>query len=65
MEMQLPSLHEELPTFQPESRGNDDLYSGSIGLFMSNNTNAQADENYFEEELKRRNKKKKQRKIGF
>lgn len=65
MEMQLPSLHEELPTFQPESRGNDDLYSGSIGLFVPDNTNAQTDENYFEEELKRRNKKKKQRKIRF
>ena len=65
MEMQLPSLHEELPTFQPESRGNDDLYSGSIGLFMPDSANAQADENYFEEQLKRKNKKKKQRKIRF
>ena len=63
MEMPPPSRHEELPTFQPESRGNDDLYSGSIGLFMPDNANAQADENYFEEQLKRRNKKKKQRKI--
>lgn len=60
MEMPPPSRHEELPTFQPESRGNDDLYSGSIGLFMPDNANAQADENYFEEQLKRRNKKKKQ-----
>ena len=65
MEMPPPSRHEELPTFQPESRGNDDLYSGSIGLFMPDNANAQADENYFEEQLKRRNKKKKQRKIKF
>ncbi|MBU9067024.1 relaxase/mobilization nuclease domain-containing protein [Phocaeicola vulgatus] len=65
MEMPPPSRHEELPTFQPESRGNDDLYSGSIGLFMPDNANAQADENYFEEQLKRRNKKKKQRKIRF
>lgn len=65
MEMQRSSHHEELPTFQPESRGNDDLYSGSIGLFMPDNANAQANENYFEEELKRRNKKKKQRKIRF
>lgn len=65
MEMPPPSRHEELPTFQPESRGNDDLYSGSIGLFMLDNANAQADENYFEEQLKRRNKKKKQRKIRF
>ena len=65
MEMSPSSRHEELPTFQPESRGNDDLYSGSIGLFMPDNANAQADENYFEEELKRRNKKKKQRKIRF
>lgn len=60
-----PSHREELPTFQPESRGNDDLYNSSIGLFMPDNANAQADENYFEEELKRRNKKKKQRKIRF
>lgn len=50
---------------QIESRGSDDLYSGSIGLFMSANANAQADENYFEEQLKRKNKKKKQRKIRF
>lgn len=62
----LSSLHcEELPTFQPESRDNNDLYSGSIGLFMSDNTDGQAEENRFEEELKRRNKKKKQRKIRF
>lgn len=65
MEMQPPSRHEELPTFQPESSGNDDLYSGSIGLFMPDNTDGQAEENRFEEELKRRNKKKKQRKIRF
>ena len=65
MEMQPPSRHEELPTFQPESSGNDDLYSGSIGLFMPDNANAQAEENYFEEQLKRKDKKKKQRKIGF
>ena len=51
------------PQFEPS--GSDDLYSGSIGLFMSANTNAQADENYFEEQLKRKNKKKKQRKIRF
>ena len=65
MEMQPPSRQEELPTFQPESRGNDDLYSGSIGLFMPDSANAQADENYFEEQLKRKNKKKKQRIIRF
>lgn len=65
MEMQRSSHHEELPTFQPESRGNDDLYSGSIGLFMPDNADGQAEENRFEEELKRRNKKKKQRKIRF
>lgn len=65
MEMQLSSHHEELSTFQPEPRGNDDLYSGSIGLFMPDNTDGQAEENRFEEELKRRNKKKKQRKIRF
>ena len=65
MEMSPSSRHEELPTFQPESRGNDDLYSGSIGLFMPDNADGQAEENRFEEELKRRNKKKKQRKIGI
>lgn len=50
---------------QYEPRSNDDLYSDSIGLFMPNNANAQADENYFEEQLKRKNKKKRQRKIRF
>lgn len=65
MEMQPLSRHEELPTFQPESSDNDDSYNGSIGLFMLDNTDGQAEENRFEEELKRRNKKKKQRKIRF
>ena len=65
MEMPPSSRHEELPTFQPESRGNDDLYSGSIGLFMPDNADGHTEENRFEEELKRRNKKKKQRKIRF
>ena len=65
MEMPPSSRHEELPMFQPESRGNDDLYSGSIGLFMPDNADGQAEENRFEEELKRRNKKKKPRKIRF
>lgn len=65
MEMQPLSRHEELPTFQPESRGNDELFSGSIGIFMPNNADGQTEENRFEEELKRRNKKKKQRKIRF
>ena len=51
------------PQFEP--RGNNDLYSGSIGLFMPDNANTLADENYFEEQLKRKNKKKKQRKIRF
>ena len=46
-------------------RESDELYSGSIGLFMPANANAQADENYFEEQLKRKDKKKKQRKIRF
>ena len=58
----------EYPMQQPpqyEPRSNDDLYSGSIGLLMPDNANAQADENYFEEQLKRKNKKKKQRKIRF
>lgn len=54
---------QQSPQFEP--RGNDDLYSGSIGLFMPANANAQADENYFEEQLKRKDKKKKQRKIRF
>lgn len=52
-----------IPQFEP--RGDNDLYSGSIGLFMSANANAQVDENYFEEQLKRKDKKKKQRKIRF
>lgn len=56
---------EELPMPPSESRGNDDLYSSSIGLFMPDNTDGQAEENRFEEELKRRNKKRKQRKIRF
>lgn len=51
------------PQFAPKE--NDDLYSGSIGLFMPANANAQADEDYFEEQLKRKNKKNKQRKIRF
>ncbi|WP_068855414.1 relaxase/mobilization nuclease domain-containing protein [Leyella lascolaii] len=65
MEMQPLSRHEELPSFQPESSGSDDLYSGSIGLFIPDNTDGLDEENRFEEELKRRNKKKKQRKIRF
>ena len=65
MEMQPLSRHEELHTFQPESRGNDELFSGSIGIFMPDNADGQTEENRFEEELKRRNKKKKQRKIRF
>lgn len=51
------------PQFEPKE--SDELYSGSIGLFMPANANAQADENYFEEQLKRKDKKKKQRKIRF
>ena len=43
----------------------DTIAGGGFGLFMSGNANAQADENYFEEQLKRKNKKKKQRKIRF
>lgn len=53
----------EQPIPQSEVMGNDDLYSGSIGLLMPNATNGQADENYFEKQLKR--KKKKQRKISL
>ena len=52
-------------SLQYEPRSNNDLYSGSIGLFMPDNSNALADENYFEEQLKRKDKKKKQRKIKF
>ena len=54
---------QQSPQFEP--RESDELYSGSIGLFMPANANAQADENYFEEQLKRKDKKKKQRKIRF
>lgn len=57
--------HPASPPSQFEPKCSDDLYSGSIGLFMPANANAQADENYFEEQLKRKNKKKKQRKIRF
>ena len=57
--------HRASPPSQFEPKGSDDLYSGSIGLFMPDNSNAQADENYFEEQLKRKDKKKKQRKIRF
>lgn len=56
---------EELPMPPSESRGSNDLYSGSIGLFMPDYADGQAEENRFEEELKRRNKKRKQRKIRF
>ena len=59
VEYPIPSM----PQFEPS--GSNDLYGGSIGLFMPANANAQADENYFEEQLKRKNKKKKQRKIRF
>lgn len=64
MDMQPPLHHRVLPAFQSESRGIDDLYSGSIGLFMPNATDNQTEENRFEEQLKRRSKKKKQRKIN-
>ena len=57
--------HPASPPSLFEPKGSDDLYSDSIGLFMPDNSNAQADENYFEEQLKRKNKKKKQRKIRF
>ncbi|MCJ2380869.1 relaxase/mobilization nuclease domain-containing protein [Parabacteroides sp. AGMB00274] len=51
--------------FPTEPKDNDDLYSGSIGLFMPDNTDGQTEENRFEEQLKRKNKKKKQHKIRF
>ena len=51
------------PPFEP--KGNSDLYSGSIGLFMPNGTDGQTEEYRFEEQLKRKNKKKKQRKISW
>ena len=52
-----------IPQFEPKS--GDNSYSGSIGLFMPNGMDGQADENYFEEQLKRKNKKKRQRKINW
>lgn len=55
-------LMQQSPQFEPS---NNDLYSGSIGLLMSDNSSSQAEENYFEEQLKRRNKKNKQSKIRF
>lgn len=51
----------EQPTPQFEPTNSDDFYSSAIGLFMPDATSRQADENSFEEQLKR--KKKKQRKI--
>lgn len=60
-----PPHREGQSMFPTEPRGNNNLYSGSIGLFMPDNTDGQAEENRFEEELKRRNKKKRQRKIRF
>ena len=66
MDELLTIYHKDFPSMsQFESKGNDDLYSGSIGLFMPDNANAQADENDFEGQLKRKDKKKKQRKIKF
>ena len=59
----MPNQVTEYLTPQSEPSGSNDLYSGSISLFMSDNANAQANENYFEEQLKRKSKKKKQRKI--
>ena len=53
----------EQPTPQFEPIGNNDFHSSLIGLFMPDATSGQADENSFEEQLKR--KKKKQRKIRF
>ena len=53
----------EQPTPQFEPTNNNDFHSNSIGLFMPDATSGQADENSFEEHLKR--KKKKQRKIRF
>ena len=52
-------------TPQSEPSGSNELYRGSIALFMPDNSSALADENYFEEQLKRKDKKKKQRKIRF
>ena len=60
-----PPHREGQSMFPTEPRGNYDLYNSSIGLFMPDNADGQAEENRFEEELKRRNKKKKQRKIRF
>lgn len=60
-----PDSLSEQPTPPFEPKGNSDLYSGSIGLFMPNGTDGQPEEYYFEEQLKRKNKKKKQRKISW
>lgn len=62
----ISSPHREgLPMFPSESRGSNDLYSGAMGLFMPDNADGQAEENRFEEQLKRKKKKQKQFKIRF
>ena len=58
-EYPIPSM----PQFEPSD--SNDFYSGAMGLFMPDNADGQTEENRFEEELKRRNKKRKQRKIRF
>lgn len=58
-----PLSEQPTPPFEPKD--NSDLYSGSIGLFMPNGTDEQTEEYRFEEQLKRKNKKKKQRKISW
>ena len=60
-----PDSLSEQPTPPFEPKGNSDLYSGSIGLFMPNGTDGQTEEYRLEEQLKRKNKKKKQRKISW
>ena len=53
----------EQPTLQFEPTNNNDFHSNSIGLFMPDATSGQADENSFEEQSKRNEKK--QRKISL
>lgn len=49
LEIQSPLHREEQSIFPTEPSGNDDLYSCSIGIFMPDKANVQAEENYFEE----------------
>lgn len=61
----MPDRVVEQPMPQSGPGRNDGLYGGSLGLFMPDSTNGQVEENCFEEQLRRRNKKKRQRKINW